>query len=194
MKCSERGFTLIELMIALFIFGMLAAAGVSLLSFSTNAQAATKVRLEEVAELRRLSVMLAQDLAQAVPRTSRGQGGAPEAAFMGGDVSRLLSYVRTGVSTSGDLPRSAVQRIDWLVANGQLQRIARPMADGGVALDPATVMTNVENVTLRFREKGEWRDRWAATDPRATPRALEVTVKQTGAPAVSQMFLVGAGQ
>ncbi len=194
MRRSEQGFTLIELMIALFIFGMLAAAGVGLLSFSTKAQAATKLRLEDVAEMRRLSVMMSQDLAQAVPRTSRGRGGAQDAAFIGGDASRLLSYVRIGVSTGGNTARSGVQRIDWAIANGQLQRIAYPVADGGVAQAPATIMTDVESVTMRFRDKGEWRDLWATTDPRALPRALELTVQRTGAPPVVHMFLVGAGQ
>ena len=87
-----------------------------------------------------------------------------------------------------------MQRIDWAFSGGQLQRIAHPVADGGAALEPATIMTDVESVAIRFRDKGEWRDRWAATDPRAMPRALELTVQRTSAPPVVHMFLVGAGQ
>ena len=50
---SQAGFTLVELIISLFIFGMLAAAGVGLLTYSTQAQAVTAERLEGVAAERR---------------------------------------------------------------------------------------------------------------------------------------------
>ena len=194
MTREEKGFTLIELMIALLIFGMLAAAGVSLLSFSIKAQAGSKMRLEDVAEVRRLFVMLSQDLAQAVPRTTRGQGGEQEAAFIGGDASRTLSYVRAGVSSSLDRPSSTLQRVDWAIANGTLQRTARPMVDGGADLDPAIIVTAIEKISIRFREKGEWRDRWTPTNPRELPRAVELTFERKGSAPITQLFLVGTGR
>ena len=50
-----NGFTLVEVMVALMIFGMIASAGVGLLAFSVRAQGATVERLDDVGALARLS-------------------------------------------------------------------------------------------------------------------------------------------
>ncbi|WP_447410841.1 PulJ/GspJ family protein, partial [Clostridium perfringens] len=47
-RYAEHGFTLVEVMIALLIFGMIAAAGVAILSFSVRAQGATATRLDDI--------------------------------------------------------------------------------------------------------------------------------------------------
>jgi general secretion pathway protein J len=52
-RIKEAGFTLVELMVSLMIFGMLSAAGVALLSFSVRAQEAAESRLGDLAQLRR---------------------------------------------------------------------------------------------------------------------------------------------
>ena len=72
---NEQGFTLIEVMIALLIFGLLAAAGVALLSFAVRAQGVTGAKLDDVAAMTRLSSILTADLAQASTRQTRGGGG-----------------------------------------------------------------------------------------------------------------------
>ena len=52
---GEAGFTLIEVMIALMIFGMIAAAGVALLAFSVRAQGASGAALDDIGAINRLS-------------------------------------------------------------------------------------------------------------------------------------------
>jgi general secretion pathway protein J len=101
---QQSGFTLVELIIALFIFGMLAAAGVGLLTYSTQAQAVTAQRLEGIAAERRLTAIMTNDLAQAVPRVSRDLTGTSEPAFRGGQGPILLRYVRAGLSNGGERP------------------------------------------------------------------------------------------
>ncbi|HYZ47905.1 MAG TPA: type II secretion system protein, partial [Sphingomonas sp.] len=81
---NRNGFTLVELLVALLIFGMLAAAGVGLLRFSVDAQAATKTRLDALAGERRVESLVAADAAQAVPRVTRNEAGDPVQAFDGG--------------------------------------------------------------------------------------------------------------
>ena len=61
-----NGFTLVEVMVALMIFGMIAAAGVAILSFSVRAQATSAARLDDTAALHRTVAALSADLAQAL--------------------------------------------------------------------------------------------------------------------------------
>ena len=193
MRGFQQGFTLIELLVALLIFGMLASAGVALLSFSVRAQAATTERLTAVANERRIGALLSADLAQIVPRISRNLSGDSEAAFDGGKAEVMMSYVRAGWSNSGGAGRSGLQRVEWRIVEGRLERVTRPIVDGAAEAKPVVMMENVERATVRFRLKGEWRGDWSATDPRALPRAVELTVKRTGGAPIIRKFLVGTG-
>ena len=192
-RSAQQGFTLIELLIALLIFGMLASAGVALLSFSVRAQAATSTRLNATANERRISALLSTDLAQVVPRISRDVSGNAEAAFDGGKGDVLMSYVRSGWSNSGGAARSGLQRVQWRLAEGRLERITRPIVDGAINAKPIIMVENVESANVRFRLKGEWRDDWSATDPRALPRAVELIITSRGSAPITRKFLVGTG-
>ena len=54
----KNGFTLVELVVSLFIFALISAAGVSLLGYSVDAQASAGKRLDEVAAIRRVGALL----------------------------------------------------------------------------------------------------------------------------------------
>ncbi len=190
---SQAGFTLVELIISLFIFGMLAAAGVGLLTYSTQAQAVTAERLEGVAAERRLTALLTNDLAQAVARVSRDITGAPEPAFRGGQGPVLLRYVRSGWSNSGDAVRSGIQRVEWRLNQTKLERVTRPLVDGAADAEPITMAENVERVALRFRNEGTWQSDWAPSDPLELPEAVELTITRNGEAPLTRLFLAGAG-
>jgi general secretion pathway protein J len=192
---KDSGFTLIELMVALFIFAMLAAAGVSLLSFGVRAQAAATQRLEDIADLRRFSTLLASDLAQALPRIARGPDGQPVRAFTGNDGRSdplLMGYVRSGWTNPDGAPRAGIQRVDVTFVDGRLTRTAYPMVDGSVAPAGVVLADRVEQLTMRYRDrKGEWRPRWDNALLDMTPAAVEMTVKRKGEPPLVLAFITG---
>lgn len=182
---AESGFTLVEVVVALFIFGLLAAAGVSLLSFAVRAQAASAVALANVSDERRLSAILTSDLAQAVPRVSRDSSGEGRPAFLANQGEVLLSYVR-----GGETPQFVQLRLQ----GGTLTRVATSAVDGGTPLAPLVLETGVQRAQLRFRGKGEWMDRWDAERTDSIPRALDLTLTRTGEAPVTRLFLVGTGE
>ena len=196
-RSAEHGFTLIEMIIALLIFGMLAAAGVSLLTFSVRAQAAASEQLGAVADDQRMASLLTGDLAQAVPRNTRDAIGANQPAFSGtngvGEVP-ALRYVRTGWSNPDDKTRASVQRVEIALAGGQLERRAYGMVDGATAGPPMVLASNVETVSLRYRDKGLWTPVWSNPDPAALPKAVEMIVKRKDKPALLMAFLVGTNE
>jgi general secretion pathway protein J len=182
-------------MVALFIFAMLAAAGVSLLSFGVRAQAAATQRLEDIADLRRFSTLLASDLAQALPRIARGPDGQPVRAFTGNDGRSdplLMGYVRSGWTNPDGAPRAGIQRVDVTFVDGRLTRTAYPMVDGSVAPAGVVLADRVEQLTMRYRDrKGEWRPRWDNALLDMTPAAVEMTVKRKGEPPLVLAFVTG---
>jgi general secretion pathway protein J len=194
---QEAGFTLIELLVALMIFAMLAAAGVLLLGNSVSAQAQIKLRLDDMAAVQRASGALSADLGQAVPRISRTEAGTLAPAFWShaqGEGTPVLQFVRGGWDNLGDLPRPSLQKVEYWVRQGRLERRTYAQIDGAAGDEPAALLDHVENVALRFRDAGgEWRHEWVPTQPDLMPRAVEMTVTRTGEPPVTLRFLVGPG-
>ena len=192
-RCSaQKGFTLIELIVALFIFGLLAAAGVALLSGSVRAEQGASVRLAEVARERRLTALLTNDLLQVRPRITRGLTGQSEAAFRGGNGALLLSYVRGGWANGDGAARASVQRVEITRDKNRLIRSARTMTDGTAPSNPVVLIDDVASVQIRFRQKGEWVDVWDPTRADLIPRAVELTITRTAGAPLRRLFIVGS--
>ncbi|WP_081856582.1 type II secretion system minor pseudopilin GspJ [Sphingobium sp. DC-2] len=194
---AEHGFTLIELLVALMIFAMLAAAGVLLLGNSVSAQAQIKTRLDDMAAVQRASGALAADLGQAVPRISRTESGTLAPAFWShrqGEEMPVMQFVRGGWDNLGDLPRPSIQKVEYWVRQGRLERRTYAQVDGAAGDEPAALLDHVDDVTLRFRDgQGEWHGEWTPIQPDLMPRAVEMTIARTGQPPVTLRFLVGPG-
>lgn len=192
---TEHGFTLVEMMISLLIFGLLAAAGVSLLSFGVRAQAVAGKKLDDVGALFRLDSALVADLAQALPRAVRDEGGAARPAFEGGSGTTLLRLVRGGWDNVDGAPRASVQKVDYVLSEkGTIDRIAYPMLDGAAPLPAATMLTGVAAVSLRYRLAGAWADRWESRPEVQLPDAVEMTITRTDGTVFRELFLVSTGK
>jgi general secretion pathway protein J len=192
----EAGFTLVELMVSLLIFGLLAAAGVGLLSFSVRAQGASTERLGEVAAIERVRAILTADLAQAAPRITRNNRGDREPAFIGGTGApgeAALVLVRRGWSNAESAPRASLQKVEYRLVDGRIERRAYPMLDGAAIGPPAVIVSGVRSLRLRYRAGPDWHDRWDPTKPDELPQVVEAVIDVPRFGEVRQLFLAGAG-
>lgn len=194
---AQTGFTLIELLVALMIFAMLAGAGVLLLGNSVSAQAQVKARLDDMAAIQRAGGAIGGDLGQAVARITRTESGTLAPAFWAdpqGEGQPVMQLVRGGWDNLGDLPRPSLQKIEYWVRQGRLERRSYAQLDGAAREEPAALLDHVEAVTLRFRDtEGKWREAWTPSQPDLLPRAVEMTLTRTGEPPVMLRFLVAPG-
>ncbi|MEH3099191.1 type II secretion system minor pseudopilin GspJ [Sphingomonas adhaesiva] len=187
-----NGFTLVEVMIALMIFGMIAAAGVALLSFSVKAQGATAVALDDTGALNRLSSILTADLAQAQDRPTRDVRGVRLPAFSGDAMATpMLRLVRAGWSNPDAAPRATLQKVEYRLNAGALERVAYPALDGAPSLPPAVLLERVRGVRWRFRFAGAWSDTWNGNPRAALPQAVEMVVTRADGTTLRLLFLVG---
>ena len=196
-RSAENGFTLVEVMIALLIFSMIAVAGVAILSFSVRAGAATGARLDDAAALNRTLSVLSADLAQAVDRPTRDEAGTVRPAFSGeagASAAPMLQLVRGGWSNLDAGPRPSLQKVAYLVERGALERVAYPQLDGAAPLAPAVLMSGIRDARLRYRIAGAWSDSWNGTAGAALPQAMELILVRTDGIVWRQLFLVGNGR
>jgi general secretion pathway protein J len=194
---SEAGFTLVELLVSLFIFGMLSAAGIALLSFSVRAQDLATDQLDRIGQVRRFTALATSDLAQAAPRLSRDESGLVRPAFVGGTGQAepvSMTFVRRGWENLEGSNRSTLQKVQYRLREARLERIGYQHVDGGAAREPVTLVEGVRSLRLRYRDaRGDWRDRWDPERPAEMPRAVEMILEMDDRGAVRQLFLVGTG-
>ena len=117
---AQAGFTLVEVMVSLLIFGMLAAAGVAMLSFSVRAQAATGAKLDDLAALNRTSRCCPPISPRRRPRATRDEAGTVLPAFVGerGSGVPMLRFVRGGWTNLDARRAPSAQKVAYRLADG----------------------------------------------------------------------------
>ena len=190
---ERQGFTLVEMLIALAIFGMLTAAGVTLLTVTARTQQTSDRLLSELGEIRRLGALLTADLAQAAPRPHRDRDGRPKRAFGGnGEPGQLMEFVRRGWDEGGG---AALQRVEYRLRGDRLERLSYSQVDGGGEAVVMVLLDGVEALRVRYRDdEGAWRERWDPSDGTRLPAAVELVTGTAAQGNARQLFPVGTGR
>jgi general secretion pathway protein J len=89
-RARDAGFTLIEILMSLALFAMIAAAGLSVLDQILRTQTQTDGRLERLAGLQRMMHLVARDLSEATPGSVQGDITTITLARGGHSVTYLL--------------------------------------------------------------------------------------------------------
>ncbi len=83
-RTKDAGFTLIEVLVSLALFALIAGAGLSVLDQILRTQNLTDGRLERLASLQRMMTLVARDLSEAVPGSVQGDGATITLGRAGG--------------------------------------------------------------------------------------------------------------
>lgn len=125
MKHRYAGFTLLEMVVAIGIFAVIAAISYGSLNNFLDARAQIDERREDIQALQTAMALMEMDFRYAVDRGVRDQFGDTEAAFVaGGD----------GVPAAGELLRmTTAQPAAGTGGNHQIKRVAWRLNDGGLS-------------------------------------------------------------
>lgn len=190
---KATGFTLVEMLVALLIFALMSAAGVSVMVYTADNQGVVRLRMERLGEFQRARGVLKADLSQAALRRVRHpDGSAARRAFVGGRVGQsgpLLAFVRRGWANPEAQPRASLQYVEYRLIDGQLQRSARAALDGAAATTPQVLLTGIESADIAYRYRDEWLDGWPG-GATAMPAAIRLTLSLEGIGRVEQAFLL----
>jgi general secretion pathway protein J len=184
---SQRGFTLLELLVAIAIFAVVGALAMGGYVELQKQNEHTQQTLERVGEIQRAVQLLALDFEQLEPRPIReplGDGRIP-ALLADASTDYRVQLTRAGWSNTAGLPRPTLQRIGYRVDQDGLWRDTWPVLDRTLTVEPLRrkLLGRVNAVSFRFLSDGTtWVDRWpvgGSTGPaveRARPIAVEITL------------------
>jgi general secretion pathway protein J len=192
----RTGFTLIEVVIAIFIAAIMFAIGYRTISQAMNDREALKTTQDRITEIQRGMRIVAQDFAQIAARPARdlqGAGDLQAAVLATGSTDVVLTFTRTGWSNPAGVQRPAEQRVRYRFVDGALLREHWMSVDPALNTEPRqrTLLTRLKSVEVRFLDPQtrNWTKQWpnaqgtgqvaaAIIDPTLRPRplAIELTV------------------
>ncbi|MGH8496446.1 MAG: type II secretion system minor pseudopilin GspJ [Gammaproteobacteria bacterium] len=187
---AERGFTLLELLVATAIFavvGVMAFGGFNAVLAQRDRTAEELERLKDVQFAMRL---IALDLYQIAPRPIRDELGNQQQPALLADERNLyaLEFTRSGWSNPGGLPRATLQRVAYRLEEDTLIREYWPVLDRTLSNEPIEIelLTGVKSVEFRFLGEEfsgrEWQTQWPPLEMppqfalRARPLGVEVSL------------------
>ena len=182
---SECGFTLLELLIAIAIFSLLAVVSYRLLNSATETQIVTSRVWNELNVLQRARLIIQKDFNHIVARPIRNTEGERKASIYGGiEANRsrytFINFTRSGwYNFTGDI-RSDLQRVAYAFEGKELVRYYWQQLDLAVKTPPVRqiVLDDVQNVSIDFMDKKKhWVKSWP---PAQTAQAARMIILPSG--------------
>lgn len=164
-RYQTRGFTLLEMLIAVAIFAVVATLAYGGLIAVMRQYEATNTAQSRLQEIRRAVVLLERDLFQFENRPVReAYQGDTQPAIRGG-VNALLpiEFTRAGWRNPVGVPRADLQRVAWQRDDDTLYRLHWQMLDQAQDSEPVRleVLDQVDAFSLRFLDEGgQWHEQW----------------------------------
>ncbi len=186
----RNGFTLIEVLVALAVFGVLSVMGYMALGQTLSNADLLGERMQRLEAIQRTIRYLDSDLMQAAPRPVRGLlGDGYEPAIRSSFGSEYaLEVTHGGWTNPAGLPRGTLQRSAYRIEDGELIRYHWRVLDRTINNEPiaSVLLDGVEGIEFRYlTADGEGTEQWpptSVTGPaefRLRPRGVEVVLTLT---------------
>jgi general secretion pathway protein J len=203
LKCHihklSRGFTLLEILLAMFVFTIISMIVVGALHTVFTTQTATEANAQRLATLQMALTLMSRDFEQAINRPITTPNGGVENAFLGSEHS--VTFTHAGVvNPSGKMQRSTLQRTRYHLTQGKLIRDTWPQLD----LTPQSseqkqiLLQNVEALEFEYLDQKEnFQTRWPPAtqdqnDASLLPQAVRVRITLAHLGKISQLYVIPA--
>lgn len=191
---KTRGFTLLELLIALSVFAVVSLLSYQGLSSVINTKVALDAQRESLRELNLALGIVARDLSSALLRPTRDSNNRAVAALSGDSLNLEFARISAGALAQG------VERVRYSVSRGALLRERYVSADPGFGppSERRELLRGVERISWRyFSPEGAWSERYPNGDIAAAqarlPRAVELNLSINGVGELRRIVLLPSG-
>jgi len=185
-SCTQSGFTLLELLIAIAIFAIVAVMAMGGYNQLLMQRERASQAMERARVVQRAMTRMVQDFEQLEPRPVRNATATTvDPAVNTNTSSHIVELTHAGWTNPAGVSRSTLQRVGYRLTDGKVYRDYWVVLDHGLNASPveAVLMDKVQTFTLRFMDwNRQWQTTWPANSTggpvaRRLPLAVEITVK-----------------
>lgn len=210
-RVEQGGFTLIEVLIAMFITAIVGLMAFSGLDAAVNAIERNKEQSAQLDNLNRLFSVLGRDLRHTVARSIRDENGETQATFILTDEPRL-SFTRSAWFNPREkqIKRSEVQRLEYRLEENKLYRRTWYSLDRSDenAMVEAVLIDGVTNIRYQVlwqsgqnsganKLGGRWLESWPdnslGTNLETVPFAIKLNIELEGLGEIERLYELNHG-
>ena len=153
----QRGFTLLEILIAMAIFALIGLASTGVLTSVIDSNEISEQRFDRLQALQRAMLTIERDLLQAIARPIRRDGQQTQVVMAGGQTDDSdadgIGFVRGGWQNPQMLlPRSTQQMVAYRLQDNTLQRVYTNYVDNVIGYEPKVraLLEGVDDLNIEF--------------------------------------------
>lgn len=196
-----QGFTLIEIILVVLIFSIMAAMAYGGLNSVLKTRVAVEASMQRTAELQKAYMRLRGDFQNLVDRPARDNFGDLQPPLLGGK-EQTVELTRGGWRNPLYLKRSSLQRVVYGLREHRLERASYRVLDRAQDSEPirTVLLERVRELRWRYLNPDrEWVDQWpprsvdtTTSGEAAPPRAVELTIVTEDVGELRLLFKPGA--
>ncbi|EKD71202.1 MAG: type II secretory pathway protein LspJ [uncultured bacterium] len=191
---SKKGFTLLEILIALFIFTILSVMLIGALHSVINANQATDDNAERLRKTQMTLLLLSRDIEQAINRPIINATGKEEAAFIG--EKNKMTFTHGGVADpTNKIGASSLRRVEYSWHDNTLFRSSWDALDQAPDATSSSreLLNNITEMHFQYLDADyRFQNSWPIQGKtnQALPKAVRVflTIKNWGT--MSQFYVI----
>lgn len=191
-----KGFTLLEILIALFVFSILSLIMAGGLRSVINAQTGTEENAERLRNLQFVLLMMSRDVEQALNRPVVLTTGREEPAFIGSPTS--FTFTHSGFANpNAAAAHSVFQRTRYEWQNSAIWRTTWPVLDQAPQTKPHArqLLEAVSDAHFEYLDQtGRFQSRWPVEgeSKQPLPKAVRINMTITNWGTISQLYVIPA--
>lgn len=203
----SKGFTILEILIAMAIFTIIGLASTGVLTSVIDSDKASSERFDKLQLLQRTMLTIERDVLQAVARPMRIDGQLNENVIQGGkDVFESqadgLGFVHAGWQNPNlMLPRSTLQAVAYRLQEEELIRVHGNYVDNVIGFEPKerVLLTGIEDFRVEFfvgnagedlDEDENWQENYTS---KTLPLALAINIVSKDFGEIRRHFVLSEG-
>jgi len=164
--CISKGFTLLELLLSVFIFALISTGAYQVFNVAQKNAAALKESQARLHDISLSFALIEKDFTQLTPRTWRDAFSDAPTPSLQTDFSGnyLVKLIRTGWRNPLGTNRSNQQAVTYRIEDDKLIREHTQHLDNISSVEPikTELLDKVSSVAIRYLDKrtGEWKEQW----------------------------------
>ncbi len=181
---QQRGFTLLEILVAMSIFAMIGVASYTVLTQVKRADQRSEHHAEALEQLQRAYILMERDFMQASVRQIRLNEGEPSKHLLWSGPNLFdsdddgVGLTRVGWHNPFEmLPRGTVQAVSYRLKGETLERVHSLYPDVASGTEPKVrpLLDGVKSLKFHYYDDSQWQDLWEKEN--ALPKAVEVLIE-----------------